>query len=154
MKILVFSDSHGNLCDMINIIEDEKPSIIVTAGDCLEDTLELPFIYKENNYKFYSVKGNCDYYLRNYENSLVFEIAEKRIMVTHGHEYRVKSTMELLEKEAKKSKFDIIIFGHTHKPYFLEKDKVYYFNPGAINDKKYGIIEICDGEFKFIHKNI
>jgi len=45
---------------------------------------------------------------------------------------------------------DIIIFGHSHRPYNRREGKTLYFNPGSVTDdvfaefKSFGIIEITD----------
>ena len=62
-------------------------------------------------------------------------------------------------------KADIIVFGHTHNPDCVDtftrrngsdEDKVItLFNPGAILNNSYGVIEIeKDKKIKFTHKNL
>ena len=41
MKVLVFSDSHGNETNMITAIEQETPDMVLHLGDCWEDVQEL-----------------------------------------------------------------------------------------------------------------
>lgn len=47
MKVLVFSDSHGNETNMITAIEQEAPDMVLHLGDCWEDAQELRWIYPE-----------------------------------------------------------------------------------------------------------
>ena len=51
---------------------------------------------------------------------------------------------------AKEKKADICIFGHTHREYIEEKNKIKFINPGALQDKKY----ILWAENKFIEKKL
>ena len=39
-------------------------------------------------------------------------------------------------------KADIALFGHTHCPVCKEMNGIYFFNPGALADGSYGIIDI------------
>ena len=41
MKVLVFSDSHGNTTNMITAIEQEAPDMVLHLGDHWEDVQEL-----------------------------------------------------------------------------------------------------------------
>ena len=43
--------------------------------------------------------------------------------MTHGHGYFVHSGTLYLKREARKKGADIVMFGHTHKPY-MEEDEV------------------------------
>ena len=42
---------------------------------------------------------------------------------------------------------DIALFGHTHRPFLEEDGGVWYMNPGAARDGRYGVIEMKDGAF-------
>jgi len=69
----------------------------------------------------------------------IFELNGKKIFLTHGHLYGVKSTMKEIEAKAEEIEADICIFGHTHREYMNEKNDIIYLNPGALQDKKYVI---------------
>lgn len=147
MKILTMSDSHGRFEIMHKIYKKEKPDYVFFQGDYTKDILELSYVEEESEYII--VKGNCD--IEDYANPVRIEIEIEgyKFFITHGHHYNVKHTYEYLEKEAKQLKMDVAVFGHTHVPYFNKKDGVYLFNPGAVKDKNYGIIEIKDKDIKF-----
>ena len=65
----------------------------------------------------------------------------KRIFLTHGHLYGVKSSYDSLREMGRKMKCDIILFGHTHREFLEEKDMI-LANPGAAQDGKYGILDL------------
>ena len=69
----------------------------------------------------------------------IFDLMGKKVLLTHGHLYNVKTTLEELEKKVHLEKAEICIFGHTHKEFISEKGGVMYVNPGALQDKKYMI---------------
>ena len=59
MKILVLSDSHGNVDNMIRAVERESPRAIFHLGDCWRDGQRLHDRFPE--IPFEQVPGNCDF---------------------------------------------------------------------------------------------
>ena len=91
------------------------------------------------------VPGNCDPDCIE-KNVKVFEIAGKRILMTHGNEFYVKITMGPLCKLALQENAQIALYGHTHVPMvFREPDGLLIMNPGSINEGRYGLLTI-DGD--------
>ncbi len=144
MKIIVFSDSHGRLNDMLEIYNIEKPQVVLFAGDHSKDCIELSYIKEEAQY--YIVKGNTDIEDYKTPEKLLFNILGKKIFLTHGHLYHVKKTYEYIIKEAENIEADLTIFGHTHIQDKFEKNGRIFFNPGALKDGYYGVMEIKDGK--------
>jgi len=151
MKVLIVSDSHSRLDNLIEIWEKEVPDIVISAGDYNKDVEELSYIY--NSSKYYMVRGNCDYRDFNIEDLLEFELLNKKIFLTHGHLFGVKISYDYLRMEAKDRGSDICIFGHTHIPYIEEKETI-LFNPGAVKDGLYGIINIENNKINIEHKKL
>jgi len=58
-RVLVLSDSHGNVGNMIRAVKREEPDMILHLGDCVVDAdalrREFPHITMVN------VPGNCDH---------------------------------------------------------------------------------------------
>ena len=44
MKVIVFSDSHGDLNHMIAAVEQEEPDLVLHLGDYWEDARELSWM--------------------------------------------------------------------------------------------------------------
>ena len=151
MKILIVSDSHGRLDSLMEIWEREIPDVVISAGDYSKDVEELSYIHEES--KYYIVRGNCDYMDHNTEDILEFELLDKKIFLTHGHLYGVKTSYDYLKMESEDRGADLCIFGHTHIPY-LEKDGMILFNPGAVKDGVYGILEIDGNRMKIEHRKL
>jgi putative phosphoesterase len=139
MKILVVSDSHGRLDYLMEIWEKEIPDVVISCGDYTKEAEELSYIYEDS--KYYIVRGNCDYMDHKNEDNLEITLENNKMLITHGHLYGVKNSYSHLRIEAKKRGVDICLFGHTHIP-FLEEDEIILFNPGAVKDGNYGVIEI------------
>lgn len=151
MKILIVSDSHSRLDSLIKIWEKEVPDVVISAGDYSKDVEELSYIY--NSSKYYIVRGNCDYMDHNTEDILEFKLLDKKIFLTHGHLYGVKTSYDYLRMEARDRGNNICIFGHTHIPY-LEEEKMILFNPGAVKEGLYGVLSIDRDKVKIEHKKL
>ncbi|MGL5964764.1 MAG: YfcE family phosphodiesterase [Fusobacteriaceae bacterium] len=154
MKILVYSDSHGEISNIVEIYEKEKPDFIISAGDYSEDFRDFKLSYKDINIKSKVVKGNCDYFDKTYEEEEIFEIKGRRFFLTHGHLYGVKGSLNQLKIRGVETEADFVIFGHTHIPFHQRYKRCEYFNPGALKDKKYGIIEIEGENVNFFLKSL
>lgn len=147
MKILVLSDSHGKTNLMHKIILKEKADMILHLGDTYADFEEIRDIY---DIPSYGVKGNVDYY-SNGPSYDIIEVLNKKIFITHGHEYRVKRNIEFLLSKASEFDADIVLYGHTHISSIIEGN-VFVMNPGSISEPRsetypsYGIINIKKSE--------
>ena len=125
-KIVVFSDLHG---------ASERPmresfdryDYVIFLGDGLMKIRHFEYEYPE---KFLFVRGNCDGYdetpLRR-----ILDFDGVRVMLTHGHEERVKYGLLTLASEAKKEQVNVALFGHTHRPEVTTVDDVLLVNPGT-----------------------
>lgn len=145
-KILIFSDTHGYTDSCINTIIDTKDVIaVIHAGDCVRDAEDLSSIFPDIPIRY--VKGNNDFYT-NAPMDMTIEIGGKRIFVTHGHAYNVKyeSSFRTLVEKGHDINADLVIFGHTHKPYIAYEGNMTVINPGsAAFTRTYAIVEI-DGD--------
>ena len=146
MKILVLSDSHGNVSHMIQAVERETPGMILHLGDCWRDAEKLrdqfPSIPMEQ------VPGNCDF--RSTEpNEQLLMLAGKRALICHGHTYGVKQSLLSAGFRAEELDLDLFLFGHTHRPLVDLRGKTWFLNPGSIGDALrpfYGIVTIENGK--------
>ena len=142
MKILVMSDSHGRADRVERLISEVKPELALHLGDCVADTAGIRERFPELD--FYSVRGNCDPRSAG-EVMRIVEAAGLKIFMTHGHEYGVKFCHDKAVNAACVTGSDVLLFGHTHAPYYREDYGLHIMNPGALCDGRYGIIEITDG---------
>ena len=55
------------------------------------------------------------------------------MFITHGHGYGISMGTERLEEEARYRKAEIVMFGHTHRPYLREADGLWMVNPGSLS---------------------
>ena len=58
-----------------------------------------------------------------------------KVLLTHGHRYRVHHGTEEIKDWARANGADIVMFGHTHRP-VIEMDDVIAVNPGSISQPR------------------
>jgi uncharacterized protein len=138
MKIAIISDTHikEDLSGLKRFAEMDIPEVefIIHAGDYISK--EVINYFKEHK-GFIGVLGNVD--LLDNENKLeevqIINLLKYRIGVFHGHG-KEKSTFERVVNKFRDEKIDIVIYGHSHKPSIISKDKVLYINPGSPCSKR------------------
>jgi uncharacterized protein len=117
VRILVFSDSHGRLDFMRRCVaKHPEVDLVVHLGDLCSSYGDLAGLLKK---PLAAVAGNCDgsLYGSQLPNLLVFNLAGRRFLATHGHLYGVKQQLgPLLDAAAAQPQpIDVILFGHTHQ---------------------------------------
>ncbi len=144
MKILVLSDSHGNTQPMLDAVFDEDPQQIVHLGDHSRDCAALLEAYPRIQLR--SVRGNCDGRAREPDWD-EFVTDGKRIFMTHGHLYGVKTGLGPVLNAAFLREADILLFGHTHTPFHATAEGLLVVNPGSVGMGKrtYAVLELEHG---------
>ena len=146
MKILVLSDSHGNISNMIQAVEASSPRMIFHLGDCWHDAEKLHDHFPELPLE--QVPGNCDFRSAEPTEKLI-DVSDKRILLCHGHTYGVKQSLLTAGYAAEEQNLDLFLFGHTHRPLVDRRGKTLFLNPGSIGDYTrpcYGIVTIENGQ--------
>jgi putative phosphoesterase len=122
---------------------------IFHLGDHYSDAMILKEAFPE--LPFLSVCGNCDFGVKAPKDILT-DINGKKIFLTHGHNYGVKSSYEQLIAAAQSRSADICLFGHTHITDVFYSGDILFLNPGSIsysrnvNEPTYGVLDFtADG---------
>ncbi|MBQ8388769.1 MAG: metallophosphoesterase [Clostridia bacterium] len=156
MNILIFSDSHGRgeLIGEVLARQITPPDAVIFLGDGLRDLDRVDTGAAE----LYCVRGNCDFAAFGEEEEQTVILGGKRIFMTHGHLYGVKSGYGLAIAHAISRGADILLFGHTHEPYLQRIEKgsevggrilereLYVFNPGSLRDGRFGTMTVVGGQ--------
>lgn len=156
MRILVVSDTHGDIDRLYDVVSKYRLSvdIVLHLGDNLSDAenvmRDFPTI------AFLGVKGNCDfsYMLSDAKNEGCFTAEGRRIFYTHGHRYNVNYGTEYLVSNAKFNRCDIALYGHTHIRLCEEQNGVLVVNPGSLSRPRdnsngsYCVLDIKDTKVK------
>lgn len=155
MRFLIVSDLH-----IPERAREIPPKIIelaksvdcaICAGDFTSKKTCLAL--KNASKKLVSVKGNCD----TFELPEYIELKEcgHKIGVVHSNQLGRGNIDRLVEFGLSKG-IDILIFGHTHKPFLDLRSGVLLINPGSANGvtsggghrvgKTYAILELAPGK--------
>ncbi len=147
MKILVFSDSHGNIKNMQNAMDNFKDiNTIIHLGDFMDDIKKVD----SDGYDIYYVSGNNDF--TTYPNEKLITLQNYKFFITHGNKYGVYDSVLQLYYKGISEEADIILFGHTHKMFLERTDKCLMLNPGSISNPRdikqptFAILEILDNK--------
>ena len=147
LRIIVFSDSHGDYQILSDIIRRHinDTDIFIHLGDGQREFLKITQMFPDK--KMLSVPGNCDW-AGSTETTKILHVSGRKILYTHGHTYRVKSGLDMLKEAAIAQDAHIALFGHTHIPASSFDGRLHLFNPGSVIrgaggiNPSYGIIEL------------
>ncbi|MCL2618646.1 MAG: metallophosphoesterase [Defluviitaleaceae bacterium] len=145
MKILVMSDSHGDIVSVRGILRRHAGHVggVVHLGDGYADIVEAAREFP--HIALYAVAGNCDD-CPGAPEKLVFGIGGTTVLAAHGHHYNVKTSFDRLCYAAQEAGADLCLFGHTHRAESFEYAGATFLNPGAVlaphgGKPKYAIID-------------
>lgn len=132
MRILILSDSHGDVESMKAAVERTQPQQILHLGDCWRDGAALKRAFPL--LPLAQVPGNCDAYDLTAQgpSELTLTLEGHRVFLCHGHRYHVKSGLLALSYAAREAGAELCLFGHTHAPYLESCDGLTLLNPGSI----------------------
>lgn len=143
MRILVFSDSHGNGRLLQQMIGVEMPvDAVFHLGD---GTVEFRFLTRDlPDVPAYGHKGNCDGSDCGFPVSSLTELAGVKVLACHGHTRHVKESLIDLMFEAQEKNAGVCLYGHTHVADISCRYGIWFINPGAASYGRYAVIEIDD----------
>lgn len=141
MRIVVIADVHGNGRALCRAVEQQPTaSTVVFLGDGLRQAEDAAERYPDRT--FYMVPGNCDL------GSSLLPIRQetlggRRFYFTHGHLHDVKYGLYRLEMAAREAGAQVVLFGHTHRPFEDYVDGLYMLNPGSLrHGGTYGYVDV------------
>lgn len=142
-RLLLISDSHGARSYVSALIKQftgqNKPDCILFAGDGAGIEYQLSHICP-----VYAVQGNCDQFSR-LPLELTVCYSGFKLYLTHGHQQRVKHTLDLLAVRAQENEAAIVVYGHTHQQDISLVNRIYCINPGALRDGQYALLTLEKG---------
>ncbi len=144
-RLILISDSHGRQSDFEAICKlHPEADRFIFLGDGAGEFERIKADHPE--WPLVGVKGNCDLG-SNLPRELELVIDGKRLFITHGNAYAVKSGPWMLADEAKERGCAAAFYGHTHTPDSTVEDGILLVNPGAVSDwfaPRYAIVDITD----------
>ena len=131
MRILIISDTHGHEEGLKQLLKAVRPiDYMIHCGDT-EGNEDI--IRKMAACPCTIVRGNNDFFSELPREEKV-GFGKYRILVTHGHNYGVSMDTEMLKEEAKSGGYNVVMYGHTHKPSIDMSDPaITILNPGSLS---------------------
>lgn len=130
MKMLIVSDTHGRHGNLDVVLEREKGiDVLIHLGDVEGDEHYIESVVK---CPVHVIAGNNDFF-SHLSREKEIRIGKYKIWLTHGHTHYVSMDKKILREEARARGIDIVMFGHTHKPYLETESYPMMLNPGSIS---------------------
>lgn len=135
MKLVVISDSHGDIFRVQKIIDRETPfDMLIHCGDGAADPLRANM---PEGASLVRVSGNVDRYSSaELEEQELIDVCGFKIMVVHGDRYGVNYGDSKLRSM---TGCDAVFFGHTHIKH-ISPGRPVLLNPGPANRGSYAIV--------------
>lgn len=129
MRILVVSDTHRKNDAFLSIVEAMEPfDAVIHCGDV--EGCEY-VISEAAGCESFIVAGNNDFF-SSLPREIETTIGKYKVLITHGHNYYVSMNYDFIKQDAVNRGFDLVFFGHTHKP-VVDKDRnITLVNPGSL----------------------
>ncbi len=152
MKVLIVSDTHGKQAELDKALQQAgKIDMFIHLGDVEGGEDYIDAVVESEKHM---VRGNNDFF-SDLPNEEEFFIGDKKVFITHGHGYYVSMGTEYIKEEGQARKADIVMFGHTHRPYLDIEEDITVLNPGSLSYPRqegrkgsYMILEVDkDGKF-------
>lgn len=157
MRVLIVSDTHGRHGGLDRALQEagDIDMLIhlgdVEGGECYIDAAA--------DCEKHIVRGNNDFF-SDLPREEEFNLGKYKVFITHGHAYYVSLDPEYIREEGKARGVDIVMFGHTHRPFFEDDNGIIVLNPGSLSFPRqegrkgsYMIMEIAEGgELRFEQK--
>jgi len=140
MRIGIISDSHDhhqNILKAVKIFSEQKVNCVFHAGDIISPFAAKVFSEVKGS-RFIAVFGNNDgeklilastikgFGGEIYEGPHTTEVAGKKIFITHKP--------NALDEVISCGRYDLVIYGHTHKQDIRKVGKTLVINPGESTD--------------------
>ncbi len=130
MRVLIVSDTHRKNESFMEVVAKESPlDLVIHCGDV--EGAEYT-IANAAGCESIIVMGNNDFFA-DLPREVETQIGNYKVMITHGHAYRVNAGNEMLKDEARARGMDIVMYGHTHRPVIDIEEGLVTINPGSLS---------------------
>jgi uncharacterized protein len=127
MRVGLISDTHGLLrAEALAFLNGCDHIIHAGDIDCMSVLEELAKIAPVT-----AVRGNNDKgeWARKLPETELVQLETKLIYVIHD--------LSHIDIDPKAANVDVVVYGHSHKPYMEERDGVLYVNPGSAGRRRF-----------------
>ncbi|MCQ2495732.1 MAG: metallophosphoesterase [Lachnospiraceae bacterium] len=150
MRILIFSDTHENISNIELVVKNEGK--FDKAFFCGDGAGDCDYFESRLNCPVWRVNGNNDFFT-GARSAIDTEIEGKKIHMEHGHRLHCYDIQNLCYA-AEANKWDVLLFGHTHRCLIYEDQGRFIVNPGSLYQPRDGqmpsyIVMETDGQGNF-----
>lgn len=129
LRVVVFSDTHGNGLAVKKIMEKNKDvQHFIFLGDGNREIRWAVGEYPDK--EFHIVAGNCDI-ASKFPKIAFLELGGHKILYTHGDTLGVGFTLSKIENFALYNNADIVCFGHLHARINHYENGLHLVNPSS-----------------------
>lgn len=134
MRVLIVSDTHRRGENFYRALEEAGPvSLVIHCGDVEGQEYEFEeAVRSTNNCPLVMAAGNNDFF-SGLKNDVEVQIGPYKALVTHGHNYYISMSNEFLKREAVARGYQMVFYGHTHRPVVDDKSGILAVNPGSLS---------------------
>jgi putative phosphoesterase len=132
--------------DVINDFKEKRVDYVFHLGDFTTFSAYKRLIDEFGSDKVIAVRGNMDFEQEikgNLPERLELEILGHKILMLHGMGGPNMIIKRLIKKlDLLNSDYDLVIFGHTHRPENEKQHGILFFNPGTTTpiDNKFTVV--------------
>jgi putative phosphoesterase len=161
MRILAVSDSHNDISALAPVLRrfSARVDLIAHMGDGVEDLSRAARAARVDLPRVEGVRGNGDQDPDLWPRRLIGS-SDRPILLLHGHHEGVNDDLGRIVVAAESAGAKLVLFGHTHRPFFEEYRGILALNPGSISRPRgrdhptFAIVEVPEDpehwfEFKF-----
>jgi len=139
VKIAILSDIHGNMAHLASakkIINETKIDTIICCGDIQDEEAFLEMDSWPQTVLL--ALGNADYAIRENLDSGALIASHIKVFIDYGVLNAEKRKIafchypKYADKLAESGKFDVVFYGHDHRPWERKIGKTVLLNPGEI----------------------
>lgn len=148
MKIGLISDTHNYLDPRVQELF-AGVNHILHAGDVGQSSL---IVELEQIAPVTAVTGNTDEGLPLRETEVV-TLAGKKFLIHHI--VAPNAVSPRIAERLRLEKPDVVMFGHTHKPFAKQMEQTFFFNPGYAGQQRFelersvAVMEVNNGELSY-----
>lgn len=130
MRVLIVSDTHRHNENYFKVLQKTGPyDLVIHCGDIEGSEYTIS---EAADCAVMMVPGNNDFFSA-LPREIETQIGKYKVLITHGHTYYVTMGNERIKQDAAQRGFDIVFYGHTHRPVVeIEKD-IIAVNPGSLS---------------------
>ena len=117
------SDSHGD--------KETVQAVSALSADAHYHCGDSELSFDDPSFgSMHKVQGNCDFNL-DFPSEVISSVGRKTVLMVHGHNHDVKTSLMGLYYAAKEKGTDLVLFGHSHLYGAEMKDGILFVNPGS-----------------------